>query len=153
MSGVILVSERMNQATWRSRCWPDVACGHYWQVMTRLGAFRDGRSREKLRSLELAWDLVVNFLPSDPQGVPWDTRGAREAARTWLLRLAEFNLVLLVGRRIVDAFGVELLRLMEECCGSEVDLGGVAGLVVPHLSGLNRFWNDVQNAKKFKERH
>ena len=152
MSGVILVGERMNQATWRPVCWPDVACGRYWRVMTRLGAFRDGRSGEKLRSMGLTWDLAVNLLPPDPQSVPWNAEGAAAVARAWLPRLKGYDLVLLVGRRVVDAFGVELLGSFTECCGSEVDLGRVTGFVVPHPSGLSRFWNDAWNVERFKER-
>lgn len=152
MSGVILVGERMNVPTWRPRCWPDVSCRRYWDVMLRAGAFRDARSQAKLRSLELTWDRAVNLLPPDPQGVPWDAAKAREVAAAWLPRLAEYGLVLLAGRRVIDAFGVELLGTVSECCGSEVDLGGVAGLVLPHPSGLCRWWNGPANVAEFKRR-
>lgn len=152
MNGVILVGERMNQATWRPTCWPDVACRRYWDVMVRLGAFRDARSCAKLKSLGLRWDVAVNLLPPDPQGVPWDAAMAREVAAAWLPRLSEFDLVMLAGRRVVDAFGVELLGTVSECCGSEVDLGGVAGLVLPHPSGLCRWWNDPENVAEFRRR-
>lgn len=150
---VVLVGERMNQATWRPKCWPDVWCRRYWDVMVRLGAFRDSRSRAKLESLGLRWDLAVNFLPPDPQLVPWDAARAREVASAWLPRLQEeFSLVLLAGKRVVDAFGAELLGTMAECCGSTVDLGGVGGVMLPHPSGLSRWWNDPANVEEFRRR-
>lgn len=149
----ILIGERMNRATYRPTCWPDVSGARYWRLQLRFGAFRDCASRLKLGSLGVEWTDAANLLPPDPQGVCWDATRAREAAIAWLPRLRGYDLAWLAGARVLAAFGVDRRgRTMAELVGRFVDLGGVPAVPVPHPSGLNHWWNDPRNPGRFRRR-
>lgn len=141
-ASLIVVGERMNQATWRPRDWP-VAVSHprYWKLMRRLGAFNDEKSKTKLASLGLTGYDAVNLLPPDPQRSPWDAERAKEVMAAWLDHLRGYDRCFLTGVKVSAAIGlrgrqVGLLGRRSSVCGVRV-------VVIPHPSGLNRFWNDV----------
>lgn len=154
---IIVVGERMNVPTLRPQCWPDVACDHYYRLMLRLGAFRDQTSYRKLRSVGLDLESpgleTVNLLPLDPQNIPWDARKAKEVAEAWLPRLRDgFDLAVLCGRRVADAFSVDVLGKLEDCVGTPVALDGMDAVLLPHPSRLNRWWNDRTNVGGLRTR-
>jgi uracil-DNA glycosylase len=154
---ILVIGERMNRLSSWSPTDAVRDSDRYWQIMRRLGAFRDDRSRRQLRSVgvDLTDDGVsaINLLTPAPQTAAWDVMTARQVAVEWLPRIAaEFDLVMLCGRRVVDAFNVELLGTMAECHGSVVDLELVDAVVLPHPSGLNRWWNDEAAVTELRER-
>jgi hypothetical protein len=148
---VIVVGERMNRTTWRPRGWPTVMRqDRYWELMLRLGAFRDGQSRVKLASLGLGDCDAVNLLPPDPQGVPWEAERAEEVASVWLDHLREYDGCLLAGARVAAAVG--LRGRMTDLLGRRSSVFGVRVVVIPHPSGLNRFWNSSIAVESLKEK-
>jgi hypothetical protein len=147
---LVVVGERMNLPTWRPRYWPDVHGDRHWRLMLRLGAFRDARSRAKLASLGLAEYDSINLLPPDPQGTSWDAEKAEEVAVTWMEKFRAYDQCLLAGARVARAFhlGGGMGRLM----GKSTCACGVRVVVIPHPSGLNRFWNSRIKVDSLSER-
>lgn len=154
-----LIAERFNQATWRPSYWPDVSGLRYWKLMTVLRAFRDdhcaacraARLRLSLLGINLLGARSANLLPPDPQGVPWDSEMAKVVAEAWEPVLRDSGLVVLVGGRVARAFGVRVKRL-SEVFGRLVEPAGLMATVIPHPSGLNRFWNEASNVSKLRRR-
>ena len=68
---------------------------------------------------------------------------AKVAARRVAAQLAGFKCALLLGRRVAAAFGLRgapMLRWMS--------LGGARVAVVPHPSGVSRWWNEAPNRRR-----
>lgn len=104
----------------------------------------EGRSGIKLRELLGAnferlrlRNLYRNPKPKDRQGSVWHLHAARRRAKRFRLN---GDLVLLAGKRVADAFGIRGVRYFEPCL-----LRGTIAYVVPHPSGVNRWWNVETN--------
>lgn len=118
----LIIGERFNQPSWRPRR------GWTWKLALRLGAFGP-RSREKLARIGVDGP-GLNLTPPDPQGVLFDAIAAEEFVRENWLNLTSYDTVYLAGRRVTKA----VLRV--------VQLPNL--IMIPHPSGLNRFWNDPE---------
>ena len=91
-----------------------------------------------------AFDLV-NLLDRWPgkkgKGDAFPLDEARASARR--LNLWGKPLVILVGRNVARAFGANSVAYLEGFL-----LGYVNAVVIPHPSGLNRWWNDPANTER-----
>lgn len=139
----------MNAKTWRPYFWPDVDREEYWDLMLRMSAFRDPMSTSKFKKIGLETWSAVNLLPPDPQGIPWDAKMATVVAKTWRERLAHYEFVVLVGQRAATAFGLSIKTSF--LMGQVFDLDGITATIVPHPSGLNRWWNDTSRVRELKK--
>ena len=95
------------------------------------------------KNLLLAWPGHAG------KGSAWPITAARKAASTLLPRLAGRTAILL-GKRVARAFGMARLgyfTLAPIRCGA-AGIMPVWVVIVPHPSGINRWWNDPANRKK-----
>lgn len=116
-------------------------------------AFSDAGSRRKLARLGLERDdvLALNLLPPAPQGVPWDADRAARIADLIRPVLPDDGSVLLAGARVATAFGVcRAGNPLAELYGEPVDAGGLRAVLLPHPSGLCRWWNDPRRVRKLR---
>jgi len=67
----------------------------------------------------------------------------RDAARR--LDLAGYSRVIICGRAVAEAFGLDYAPL------ARAELRGVPALIVPHPSRVSRWWNDGANAQSARE--
>ncbi len=110
-------------------------------------AFESGPSAARLRSLGLRWDAARNLLPPAPSGTAaWSRADASTAAARIARDYPDGATLVLCGRRVAEAFGLAA----EPPLTRRViwDLGGHPGLdvlLLPHPSGLSRWWNDPEN--------
>lgn len=122
-----------------------------------VGAFPSGQSRERLEDLGVDLTHSLNLLSPSTQEVGWPMDRARGVARRLWDRVRDYDLVWLVGKNPATAFGLtscELLYLyaLPQGPGGKVQGEFLAGTirtpprpvlgVLPHPSGLNRWWND-----------
>lgn len=140
---VLLIGERANRRARKLRRWD-------WRTALRCGAFRDAVSRERLARIDVRVEACdsVNLLPPNLQGVPWDRSAAKRVAEAWLPRLEVYNLVFLVGAKVSAAFG--LRGRVGGRFGKMTQLGEASAVVIPHPSGLNRFWNDPGDVRRLR---
>ncbi len=90
---------------------------------------------------------AVNLLGQFPGDCSWHkghafpvSKARRKAAR---IRLRGYDVVVLAGRNVARAFGFEARPFLEW-----FELRGVRGVVVPHPSGANHWWNDRRRRAK-----
>lgn len=140
---VLLVGERMNQAA------PDhtYSPGRWLRLSAKLGAFRDEKNRVKLQSVGVDVDdprmASLNLTPPAPQGAKWGVVMARDVAE--LIDLSVHHTVYLCGSRVAKVFNIPYE------VGSVNQIGKTRVVVLPHPSGLCRFWNseiDVSELRK-----
>jgi hypothetical protein len=97
------------------------------------------------------WADWLNLLDDHPglsttgKGSGWNTRAARARAET--LDLSAYDAVILLGRRVAQAVipagaGFPFFRWTER--------NGTRVAVIPHTSGIVRFWNDPANVRMAK---
>lgn len=133
---ILLVGESANRRrTWQedvSLMW--VPHEELAKLLLSWGAFAHGC---RYSELGMSWDASLNLLPP---GEPWDKSLARETA-SQVLRYSNPRLLLLAGRRVATAFGVQ---------GELPQLSGKF-LALPHPSGRCRQWNDPETAEKCAE--
>ncbi len=138
------------------------------EISLRLGAFgtglsrrtqRDSVGRRKLASLGLCVDHAMNLLPPGEPG-EWNYGEARRVVRQLLdlmtiacysakvykctngvLSRWAFTRVVLLGRRTAASFGFASVPFFEPVAYEHV-------IVVPHPSGLNRFWNSPAQVER-----
>ncbi len=77
------------------------------------------------------------------KGFEFDRYAGIAAARTLFNAFYPGQRVLLLGHRVRDSFGVVNKEYFEEFY-----LGSAKAYVLPHPSGVNRWWNDVENEKR-----
>lgn len=131
----MIIAERANRPEWR-RTRP-LTPRQWCQISARLGAFNDQSFLlEKLESIGLSRELPrMNLCPP---GRTYDTwpRAFAAAVADEIMRWYPREVLCLLGRKVQQAFGVDphvpYGTLVDDCL-----------LVLPHPSGLNRFWNDV----------
>jgi hypothetical protein len=137
---VILVAERFNAP--RVPRWDEMPVERWIRLSLRLGAFRKGLGASRLLSLGLSWDRALNLLPPSPICGEWDAERARDVAVTLLGQLQDEDELLMVGRKVTEAFDVAIPF------GESV--GGFTA--VPHPSGRNRWWNEVESVHNFRRK-
>ena len=133
----IIVGERFNMKAWR----PAVVQETDFRLLVRMGCLNRGSSRQRLASTGLKWDAGCNLLMPSPVSGEWDADRAREVATAIAPSLAKYDHVVLLGKRVCEAFGVDYVP------GS--DRGKM--VVFPHPSGRCRFWNDPARVAKLSE--
>lgn len=140
---VVVVGERAN----RDGPYPLPFPLEWARVSPSEGAFSDERSRSRLSSLGVRWEEAdsLNLMPPS-RDRSWCRRYASEVADL-LLPSLRGRLVLACGRRPVAAFGVK-----ESRWGDATTVGGVRVVLLPHPSGLNRFWNDPADVDRLASR-
>lgn len=123
-----------------------------WRLASRMGTFRRGAGRKRLESVGLGDCWGVNLLPPYPECGRWDATAAALNAAAFMPELHRFRVIVLLGRRVADAFAVEGAGELPPQLGSVVHVthGPLSRrvLLLPHPSGLCRMWND----EKFMER-
>lgn len=148
---ILVVGERRNSE------WSPILNGlsdwRWTEETFRLPAFPDALSRSKLKSAGVDLDSgdvdVVNLLPPAPQSVKWDRARATKIAR--LLDTSDYDLLMLTGGRVAAAFGV--CGPYGPKFGKIVDsVSDIRTVVVPHPSGLCRFWNDGTDVSRLKRK-
>mgnify|MGYP001576063991 FL=1 len=93
-------------------------------------------------------NLIGTWPGQEGKGSAWPVAAARKAAGTLLPELAGRTAILL-GKRVARAFGMARLAYF-----AWAPIKVAAGMrpawvvVVPHPSGINRWWNDAANRKK-----
>jgi hypothetical protein len=111
---------------------------------------RDGRTGLELRRLfgdALEELRLVNVLGRWPgsagaKGDLFPREAARRAGRRLRRRLAGRRVVVL-GRRVEDALGLELPRPLVW-----TDQGDLEAALLPHPSGVNLWWNEARNRSR-----
>lgn len=121
----------------------------------RHGAFRWGPSRDRLVGLGLRWDWAANLLPRMPTKLAtWKAADRAQAAETatnlvvWAAGQTR-PVVVLAGRRVADSFGLSYDPLVEQSI--DVDDVRVPTTVIPHPSGMCRWWNESNNVAAARE--
>jgi len=147
----------MNYTPPQARKYPDYSSDDYWRIMLRLQAFRDNRSRTKLRRIGIDLSCIevfstINILPPAGSKVPWSPSDATTVMSSWRPRLKEFDVTVLCGRRAAEAFSRRLFGRMEDSCGRLKIIDGLRVMMIPHPSGLNLWWNDDLQVRELKER-
>ena len=89
-------------------------------------------------------NVLDRFPGKQGKGDKFPLPEAREAAQG--IRLEGRPFVLLLGRGVASAFGLGNLPWLE---WAEVEQARVA--VVPHPSGINRWWNEQENRERARE--
>lgn len=156
---ILLVAERFNlprNAVWDG--YVELNVQHWVRIALRAGVFRKGFSASKLKLIGVRWTDAMNLLPPAPQGERWDSRAARRVADEVVrlaaadrlhagptaMRKAPPSHVFICGRRAAESFGQPYAGwpmlhstevLWHPLVASKV-------MLIPHPSGLNRFWND-----------
>ena len=97
--------------------------------------------REYARTFDLV-NLLSGWEGKDGNGDAFDLARAKVATRA-LLRSRTNRAIILVGRAVADAFGVPGTRPYLAWFLHE----GRAMAILPHTSGVNRWWNDPENEK------
>lgn len=129
---VVVVGERLNMGGRLYRPMnPDNELSY--RFLRRLGGLRWGPSRDRLISAGVRWDLAINLLMPDRVGM-WEQERARQVAASIIEELLrDFDLVVMLGKRVEDAFAYAMQhdqRRVHRFMG------------IPHPSGRNRFWNE-----------
>jgi len=121
---VVMVGERLNLSgcVWRPS---DPAMELDFRLLRRLGALRWGPSRDRLLAAGVRWDAAVNLLMPDAVG-KWEAGRASEVAEAIAPELNRYDVVILLGARVEDAFRGRLRRWLR----------------LPHPNGRNREWNN-----------
>src|SRR5258708_4171208 len=86
----------------------------------------------------------VNLLQEQPQdngnGTDFNIKAAGRRARELELSLEQLPLVMLLGKRVAAAFRMTRVEYFQAAF-----IGTVPTFVVPHPSGINRWYNDLDN--------
>lgn len=142
MRPVWLIGERANDTEDRPR-WRGEELSLGWRF--RMGAFREGPSRERLIGLVGSggqwWDQSVNLLPAVPtRDATWGSRDRELAKRVARLIREEADTrgarLVVCGIRAAWALGIK-----PSVAGTYL-IRDSRNLVIPHPSGANRIWNN-----------
>lgn len=133
----LLIGERWNmkERQFLYDLW-DKDSDKYLEVMLSFGGLVRNR---RLGYLGIYPHSSMNLLPPAPQDVQWNRALADDVARLCSSALLpKHDLVWLCGRRVAAAF-----RIPHDAeWGDTVEKHGTHIQILPHPSGLNRFWNN-----------
>lgn len=104
----------------------------------RLRSLADLSSEEYERRADRA-----NLLPGSGQD-EWDMMAARQRAAEFI-SLLQHRFVILLGRKVASAFGI-FSQWFEETRSYSAEY-----YVMPHPSGMNRWWNTPRNMEQARE--
>ncbi len=148
LPSVIVIGERKNGPAREVDAASRTASGR-WRASLCEGAFLDSTSVKKLASIgaDLGSIRSANLMTASPVVGEWDERVARE---TWLAGLADQpgSTWLACGRRVWRA----MTNRASGEFGDEVERGGARLVLIPHPSGLSRWWNDRANPTRLRRR-
>lgn len=86
----------------------------------------------------------INLLDEQPQDAPkgmaFNVKAAGRRARELELTLGQLPLMLLLGKRVAAAFRMTNVEYFQAAF-----IGTVPTFVVPHPSGINRWYNKIEN--------
>lgn len=130
---VLAVGERFNYHKW----WRPVPQHQYsFDLRKRMGFYNRPTGRRKfLNELGVEWTDGINLLWPSPMVGYWDPREAFKVAQILRSEIEKtYDVVLLFGRKVCEAFEVEYvpLRHLEQY------------IPLPHPSGRCRAWNDCK---------
>lgn len=124
----------------------------WWRTSLARGAFLDPMSQRKLASVGVDLSRVrsANLVPPSPRVGEWSEEDRRRAADSWLAALQDQPgaTFVICGRR---AWESTTGRRSGEF-GDETTSGGARLVLVPHPSGLSRWWNDRVNPVALRRR-
>lgn len=89
-----------------------------------------------------------NLYPHPVKAGEWRANQARAFAEIEARTILANAPVVLLGQRVAEAFGIlhgDLFRWTRTDLLAQGNAGFVTAAVVPHPSGLNRWWNDLGN--------
>ena len=137
---ILAVGERFNfYKTWTPT---NPATNHSFRLRKSFGFYRHGNKR--LSNLGVHWTDGINLLwPSHEIG-SWNRLEARAVVRAIRPDAEDYDLIVLFGRRVCNAFIVPF-----EICNPHSQGKGIY-LPMPHPSGLNRMWNDPKVVEKVR---
>lgn len=166
MTSVLLCAERFNLGD--SSRWRESTIWRRYDEITREGTpdeirrwldfswrcscykRRCGDTARKLEALGIRRGTAcLNMLPPADCG-EWDEVAACRVASTmklWLYDTRRYERLVMFGKRVAEALvgPCELLGMYN------VGPAAVPAIVVPHPSGLNRWWNDRENWERARE--
>ena len=128
MASVLAVGERFNQKGWTPCPDDDLS----FKLRVNMGLYNFGRGRTFLNRMGVKWTHGINLLWPSPIAGEWDAAEARRVVDAIRKDVERYDVVLLFGRRVCDAFDVAF------------NVGERSGryIPLPHPSGRNRMWND-----------
>lgn len=155
MSDILCIAERVNDPAIpdeRVARWQRYWCGKdRIDYILSTPAMTRGSTMGRLhRLLGFKPDLVVNLLWPDNKIGTWDLAEARMSAGTvldWLFDDRTFGGIILLGRRVVDAFGIRDREWGTTVAGPR----GTPMLLMPHPSGRNRLLNEASFCSRLRE--
>lgn len=104
-----------------------------------------GASFDAYREMTERVNLLDRYYGSNGKGDAFPEREARRAGVEMLSRLRDSGRrVLIVGKGVAGAMGLADAPLLE---WFEVGGYGFHAMIVPHTSGVNRWWNDDANRR------
>jgi len=115
----------------------------YGPLMKRIGAFRKGPAFTRLDRIGVTRESLLwtaNLMPPAPQGVKWNKELAErlaEVGRNDFCR--NMDLLFLCGKPVAEAFGANARHGVGDVV---VITKRTKGVIIPHPSGLNRWWQD-----------
>lgn len=110
---------------------------------TGSGTFLNAVAGINVISAVDAVNLLRRFPGKEGKGDAFPAAAARKSAARMLPGLAGRPIVLLAGKRVAAAFGVRRLEYFRE-----FRLGASPAAIIPHPSGVNRWWNDAGNRRR-----
>ena len=146
IKSVCVVGERCNGH--RRPHWDSAPVEAWARFMWTVAAFFDGSSRAKLLSAGIDWHSVkyVNLLPPSPVVGEWDACRAAEIAAA--MDFSRFDLVFACGVKVCSAAG--FTGKLTDSVSEVVPTRLREIVLMPHPSGLNRFWNDRAAVPRLK---
>jgi len=122
---ILAIGERFNQSVWE----PDDrdSC----EVRKQFGLYNHGSRAEFLKRMGVHWTHGINLLWPDPTPGAWDALEAKRVAAALSVHIAEYDRVILFGRKVSDAFNVPF----------KVGCRFGKYIPLPHPMGSSRLWD------------
>lgn len=93
-------------------------------------------------------NLLEDHQPREQKGSSFDLPRAREVAKGVLVGVEDGRTLVLAGRRVAAAFDVVFLKYLQKTVLKLPGKKRVTVFLLPHPSGVNRWWNDHDNVEK-----
>ena len=131
---ILAIGERFNQPEWAPE---DVDS---FEIRVRMGLYNHGSRQRYLRDMGVHWTHGINLLWPHPVPSEWDADEARRTAFVLSCYVAEYDRIILFGRRVCDAFDVPF----------KVGATFGAFIPLPHPLGSKKLWNKEFIGKRRK---